>query len=101
MHDRIRTFKKVRLQASSINANEVANGVLSALVAITAGCPFVDYWGACLIGGEVCLIQGTVLMFPPSGSPVIAVLAYHLGCWLEYKLNIKDTAKVFPVHGLW
>ena len=47
------TQKQVRLRASSINANEVANGVLSALVAITAGCPFVDYWGACLIGGEV------------------------------------------------
>ena len=33
-----------------MNANEIANGVLSALVAITAGCPFVDYWGACLTG---------------------------------------------------
>eukprot|EP00731_Ephydatia_muelleri_P027876 Em0019g749a len=77
----IATWAQVRLRASSINANEVANGVLSALVAITAGCPFVDYWGACLIG-------------------VIAVLVYHLGCWLEYRLDIKDTARVFPVHGL-
>ena len=33
-----------------MNANEIANGVLSSLVAITAGCAFVDYWGACLIG---------------------------------------------------
>ncbi|KAL5463170.1 hypothetical protein EMCRGX_G032047 [Ephydatia muelleri] len=74
----IATWAQVRLQASSINANEVANGVLSALVAITAGCPFVDYWGACLIG-------------------VIAVQVYHLGCWLEYRLDIKDTARV----GLW
>ncbi|KAL5463163.1 hypothetical protein EMCRGX_G032040 [Ephydatia muelleri] len=74
----IATWAQVRLRASSINANEVANGVLSALVAITAGCSFVDYWGACLIG-------------------VIAVLVYHLGCWLEYRLDIKDTARV----GLW
>ena len=42
---------QVRLQADSVNANEVGNGLLAALVAITAGCPFVGYWGACLIGG--------------------------------------------------
>ena len=35
-----------------MNANEIANGVLSALVAITAGCAFVDYWGAVFIGCE-------------------------------------------------
>ena len=39
-------------KSESVNAHEIANGVLSALVAITAGCPFVDYWGACAIGGE-------------------------------------------------
>ena len=42
---------QVRLRADSVNANEVGNGLLAALVAITAGCPFVGYWGACLIGG--------------------------------------------------
>ena len=45
-----------------MNANEIANGILSALVAITAGCPFVDYWGACLIGGV------WVTLFFPSPS---------------------------------
>eukprot|EP00731_Ephydatia_muelleri_P027903 Em0019g776a len=72
-------------QADSINASEVGNGLLAALVAITAGCPFVGYWGACLIGA-------------------IAVVVYHVGCWLEYILGIKDTAKVAPIHalcGLW
>ena len=34
----------------SVNANEIANGILTSLVAITAGCPFVNYWGACVIG---------------------------------------------------
>ena len=38
-----------------MNANEIANGVLSALVAISAGCPFVDYWAACVIGGRYIL----------------------------------------------
>ena len=32
---------------------------------------------------------------------VIAVLLYHGGCYLEYKLGIKDTARVVPVHGVW
>jgi len=39
-------------KTDSINANEIANGILSCLVAITAGCPFVSYWAACLIGSE-------------------------------------------------
>ena len=33
--------------------------------------------------------------------PVIGVLLYHVGCYLEYKLGIKDTARVVPVHGVW
>ena len=32
---------------------------------------------------------------------VLGVLFYHLGCYLEYKLKIKDTAHVVPVHGVW
>ena len=41
---------QVRSRTESLNASEIANGILSSLVAITAGCAFVDYWGACLIG---------------------------------------------------
>jgi len=78
----IAVWAQVRYRTQSVNASEIANGILSALVAITAGCPFVDYWGACLIG-------------------LFAVIFYHCGCWLEYKLGIKDTARVVPVHGVW
>ena len=46
---------QVLYESESVNANEIANGVLSSLVAITAGCAFVDYWGACLIGGKIIL----------------------------------------------
>ena len=42
---------QIRSRSASVNANEIANGVLSSLVGITAGCAFVDYWAACLIGG--------------------------------------------------
>uniref|UniRef100_A0A1X7TMW8 Ammonium transporter AmtB-like domain-containing protein n=2 Tax=Amphimedon queenslandica TaxID=400682 RepID=A0A1X7TMW8_AMPQE len=76
----IASWAQIRSQSESMNANEIANGVLSALVAITSSCPFVEYWGACLIGA-------------------IAVIIYHVGCWLEYKLKIEDTARVVPVHG--
>ena len=40
-----------------MNSNEIANGVLSALVGITAGCAFVDYWAACFIGGKLLSIH--------------------------------------------
>ena len=50
----IAIWAQVRYRTASVNANHIANGVLSALVSITAGCPFVDYWGAMLIGGMLC-----------------------------------------------
>ena len=43
---------KLRIRTDSLNANEIANGVLSCLVAITASCPYVTYWQACIIGSE-------------------------------------------------
>ena len=42
-----------------------------------------------------------------AGSPilflliVVAVILYHFGCWIEYRLGIEDTARVVPVHGMW
>ena len=88
----------MRSSTESVNANEIANGVLSSLVAITAGCPFVSYWGACIIGGEI--------VSSPTDSQhccsiVVAVVLYHFGCWVEYRLGIVDTARVVPVHGIW
>ena len=47
-------LSQINSASESMNANEIANAVLSALVAITAGCPFVEYWAACLIGG-ICI----------------------------------------------
>lgn len=77
----IAIWAQVRSRSESVNANEIANGILSALVGITAGCAFVDYWAACLIGA-------------------LSVVLYHLGCYAEYKFNLKDTAHVVPVHGV-
>ncbi|XP_065919159.1 putative ammonium transporter sll1017 isoform X2 [Dysidea avara] len=77
----IACWAQLRYRTDSINANEIANGILSCLVAITASCPFVNYWAACVIG-------------------ITAVIVYHLGCYAEYKLGIEDTARVVPVHGV-
>ena len=87
----------MRSQSESMNANEIANGVLSALVAITAGCPFVEYWAACLIGG----IYKIFTIYNMSLLIAIAIIIYHISCWVEYKFNIEDTAHVVPVHGAW
>lgn len=77
----VQTFTK----GKAINCNEIANGILTSLVAITSNCPYVDSITAFYIG-------------------VIAVLLYHLGVYLEYLTNIFDTGRVVPVHaigGMW
>ena len=48
----IACWAQLRYETDSINANEISNGILSCLVAITASCPFVSYWAACVIGSE-------------------------------------------------
>jgi ammonia channel protein AmtB len=44
-------MSQLRTRATSTNANEIANGILGALVAITSGCPFVYPEWAAGIGG--------------------------------------------------
>ena len=71
----------MRFQTPSVNANEIANGVMSALVAITAGCPFMSYWASCIIGGIIalCDIGGCVV------SCVVAFVSGR-GCVVSYRL---------------
>lgn len=57
------------------------NGALAGLVAITAGCAFVDPWAAIVIGG----IGGVLVV---------------LGVMLLDKLKIDDPVGAFPVHGI-
>jgi len=52
----IACWAQLRYRTDSINANEIANGILSCLVAITASCPFVSYYSACIIGSELTCI---------------------------------------------
>ena len=59
----------------------------------------MSYWGACIIGGERTLSLAVSQHY--CCSIVVAVLLYHLGCYVEYKLGIVDTARVVPVHGVW
>ena len=45
------THIQVRYHAATVNANEIANGVLSCLVAITSSCALLEYFEACIVGG--------------------------------------------------
>ena len=81
----IATTVQTCTKGKAINCNEIANGILTSLVAITSNCPYVDSVTAFYIG-------------------VIAVLLYHLGVYLEYLTNIFDRGRVIPVHaigGMW
>ena len=43
---------QVKYRAATVNANEIANNVLSCLVAISSSCPILQYWQASLVGSE-------------------------------------------------
>ena len=58
----IACWAQLRYGTDSLNANEIANGILSCLVAITAGCPFFTYWAACLIGSELYRIKVNIML---------------------------------------
>ena len=44
---------QVKYRAATVNANEIANNVLSCLVAISSSCPILQYWQASLVGSEL------------------------------------------------
>ena len=93
----------MRYRAESVNANRIANGIISSLVSITAGCAFVNYWGAVIIGCKLHSrsVYDCVHVHCIYCALVVGVLVYHFGCYLEYKFKIEDTASVVPVHGMW
>ncbi|XP_062499014.1 ammonium transporter 2-like [Corticium candelabrum] len=72
-------FVQAIKKTDRINTNEVANGILSCLVAITGCCAFVTPHAAFGIG-------------------LFAIFFYHLGCYIEFILDLEDTARVVPVH---
>ena len=83
----------------TFNTNEIANGVLACLVAVTGCCPFIDPPWAILIGGIrlpiICLVLYMFLHL------VLTIFFYHLGCFIVYLMKLWDGARVFPVHGVW
>jgi Amt family ammonium transporter len=66
---------------NGFNTNEIANGMLACLVAVTGCCPFIDPLWALLIGP-------------------LTILFYHIGCWIVYQLDLQDGARIFPLHGI-
>ncbi len=47
----------------TFNSNEIANVILSALVAVTGCCPFIEPYYALIIGGRVSLILSPIILF--------------------------------------
>lgn len=70
-----------RIQLGTYDPSMAINGVLSGLVAITAGCAFVPVWAAFVIG----LAAGIIVVV---GTPLLD------------RLKIDDPVGAFPVHGL-
>ncbi|SHE38141.1 ammonium transporter [Seinonella peptonophila] len=70
-----------RILTGKISFGSILNGVLAALVAITASCAFVKPWAAVLIG----FIAG--------------VVAIYTGWWIE-KRRIDDPISAASVHGI-
>ena len=46
----------------------------------------------------MALVDARLCMSGISNALVFAILFYHLGCYIEFKLDLKDTARVVPVH---
>ena len=55
------THLQVRYHAATVNANEIANGVLSCLVAITSSCAVLQYFEACIVGGTDTYVSKALL----------------------------------------
>ena len=65
----------------TFNSNEIANGVLACLVAVTGCCPFIDPPWAILIGGISPLLSAFVLYMKIFTCSVDNIL---LPLWLLY-----------------
>lgn len=70
-----------RMQTATYDPSMAINGVLSGLVAITAGCAFVPVWAAFVIGS----LAGILIVV---GTPLLD------------RFKIDDPVGAFPVHGL-
>ena len=86
-----------------MNTNEIANGMLACLVAVTGCCPFIDPIWAIVIGSMLLRILSnsnyTVCAY--YFCKVLTIFWYHVGCWLEYVMKLHDGARVVPVHAVW
>lgn len=69
------------IKSGKAEISAMLNGVLAALVAITASCAFVETWAAVLIGA------------------MAAILAYYSAIYIE-RVGIDDPIYAFSVHGI-
>ena len=83
-------LQQIYKRDTEFNTNEIANGVLACLVAVTGCCPFIDPLWAILIGrkscdviSEVCISCEQARMCPP-----VLCSSHHplLSRWMLYRL---------------
>lgn len=88
-----------------IRPNEILNGVLGGLVAITAGCDAVNPNGALLIGsiaGIVVLVGEMMLIKLKVDDPVNAIAAHGFaGAWGTLALALVAPESALPTGDMW
>jgi Amt family ammonium transporter len=87
----------VWLVTRSLDVGMAGNGAIAGLVAITAGCGYVEYWAAPIIGlvAGVVVVFGVILIERYLDDPVGALSAHGLaGIWGTLAVGIFGSARL-------
>jgi ammonium transporter, Amt family len=89
----------VYLLTKSLDVGMAGNGAIAGLVAITAGCGYVEYWAAPIIGliGGVVVVFGVITIEKYLDDPVGALSAHGLaGIWGTLAVGLFASPRLVP-----
>jgi Amt family ammonium transporter len=87
----------VWMKTKALDVGMAGNGAIAGLVGITAGCGYVEYWAAPIIGliAGVVVVYGVVLIEKYLDDPVGALSAHGLaGIWGTIAVGIFGSARL-------